>query len=226
VPDDISEVVAERSTVDTTVSQSENLLLGLMGCLLPSEAEDERDTPTEPAELLGHTHEIGIKGPFKRIPIYDEDGQWRSATGVPHFYSPSSKELQDVDQDGFPELVSAAFEPKPILYYRAVPGRSGLQHENSDAELSVYDYRQNGLADHGYGEEVVPQQARLAAMVWDKSSAREVDTFTPGDSALRSDSFVLIAPGPDGLYANNTLKDDTEVAELAEQELDNITNIR
>jgi hypothetical protein len=229
VPDDITAAHNGFSVVDTTVSQSENLLLGLRGCLLPDSAEGLRDEPTPPETLVDSYAEPGIKGPFKRIPIYDEDGQWRAKTGMAHFYDPAPREMADVNEDGLPELISPAFARRPILYYRAVPARPDLQYKNADAELSMYDYRQNGLSDHGYDtdpKKAPPNQARLAAMVWDKSSAQSPTTFTEGDQALRSDSYVLIAAGPDGQYADNTLTDDTDVPELAEPERDNITNIR
>lgn len=224
VPDGLPRKYPSHSVVNTPVSQTENLVLGLMGCLLPEVAD--RTIPTDPTSLITHTAEGSIAGVFKRIPEYDSAGQWRAVGSHPRFYDAHPQELADPDGDGRVELVERAFGRRPIMYYRAVAGRSGLW---LDETQSVYDYLQNGFGDHGYSadaDSAPPNQARLIAMLWDRAHAADPQTFTDGDPCLRADGFILIAPGPDQRYADNNLTAPGDLLGPAEVEKDNITNFR
>jgi hypothetical protein len=219
---------------DTSISQNENLALGLFGCMLPAAAN--RDQATDPRDLVTFASDSSITGPYKRIPLRDAAGQWRGARNHPRFYDPHPDELADPDGDGLPELVARGFGNRPILYYRAQPtgpARLGLRSDKAEAAQSVYDYRQNGLPEHGYGDPyemapldplAPPTQERLAAMLRDAANARDPAVFQSDDPCYRPNSFVLISTGADERYADNTRTQPAELIEIAPAEKDNITN--
>lgn len=240
---------------DGTVSACENLVFGLLGCVAHDSDTTERHfTAAGLSRYVDDPPTQLVDGPCARVPHEDDFKPPKVAPRrLAPFYSPAERELGDLDGDERPEIVDLAQERRPILYYRARKFSQVLYVDDNDNDFkrSAHDFRQNW----DYQDWAAPNHKRLVAQVWDWRSTESPDVVnedtgqleeelkfsgvpnfalgSSGEPALRPDSYVLIAAGDDGMYANTEESgadadgylrpEDNDVTNV---EKDNITNLR
>jgi type II secretory pathway pseudopilin PulG len=160
-----------------TVSESENLVFGLLGCVAHDTGQTAKDERQFKAQNLSRyadqQREQLLDGPYARLP-HEDDLQPSNGTPLPRrlapFYRPTEEQLGDMDGDGRPEIVDPVLSDQPILYYRARPHTSVLFAKGDEDEVvarSVYDYRQNSEYRFTAPARQFPQHKRLVAWLWD-----------------------------------------------------------
>jgi prepilin-type N-terminal cleavage/methylation domain-containing protein len=174
-PDNLGSTIdGHEGDGQNTVSESENLVFGLLGCVAhkdPAHVDERRFKAQYLSRYAKEDDTQLLDGPYARL-VHEKDLDPNNTVPPPRrmapFYRPTQEQLGDMDGDGRPEIVDPVLSGLPILYYRARQHTSVLfAHGDEDEAVarSVYDYRQN--SEYQDPARQIPKHKRLVAWLWD-----------------------------------------------------------